>query len=88
MRRIWKEPTGNLAGIMERFNTFMRRMVLFIVCFEDRAVYSLHATGALVDGIIHSIQALVRRQELKTATPFIIYGYTTFARTMKQHYLY
>ena len=31
MRRIWKGPTGNLAGIMERFNTFMRRMVLFIL---------------------------------------------------------
>ena len=57
---------------------------IYAVCFKDRAVYSLHATGALVDGIIHSIQALVRR----TATPFIIYGYTTFARTMKQHYLY
>ena len=31
MRRIWKGPTGNLAGIKKRFNTFMRRMVLFIL---------------------------------------------------------
>ena len=50
---------------------------IYTLCFKDRAVYSLHATGALVDGTIHSIQAVVRRQELKTATPFIIYGYTT-----------
>ena len=31
MRRIWKGPTGNLAGIKKRFNTFMRGMVLFIL---------------------------------------------------------
>ena len=25
---------------------------IYTVCFKDRAVYSLHATGAFVDGII------------------------------------
>ena len=46
---------------------------IYTVCFKDRAVYSLHATGALVDGIIHSIQALVRRQELKTFNSYSIH---------------
>ena len=40
--------------------------------FKDRAVYSLHATGAFVDGIIHSIQAVVRSQELKTFNSYSI----------------
>ena len=45
---------------------------IYTLYFKDRAVYSLHATGALVDGIIHSIRAVVRRQELKTFNSYSI----------------
>ena len=46
---------------------------IYAFYFKDRAVYSLHETAALVDGIIHSIQAVVRRQESKTFNSYSIH---------------